>query len=125
MADRKDKLVIFDGNAIVHRAWHALPPTLRTSKGELVNAVFGFTSILLKVLKDLKPKYVVVAFDRKGPTFRHKEFPEYKAQRIKKPQDFYDQFTRVKQVVAAFNIPIFEAAGFEADDLIGTRSEEH
>jgi len=120
MADRKDKLVIFDGNAIVHRAWHALPPTLRTSKGELVNAVFGFTSILLKVLKDLKPKYVVVAFDRKGPTFRHKEFPEYKAQRIKKPQDFYDQFTRVKQVVAAFNIPIFEAAGFEADDLIGT-----
>ncbi|MDD5110294.1 MAG: DNA polymerase I [Patescibacteria group bacterium] len=120
MTDKKEKLVIFDGNAIVHRAWHALPPTLRTSKGELVNAVFGFTSILLKVLKDLKPKYVAVAFDRKGPTFRHKEFPEYKAQRVKKPQDFYDQFTRVKQVVAAFNIPIFESSGFEADDLIGT-----
>ncbi len=120
MSDRKDKLVIIDGNAIIHRAWHALPQTLRTKKGELVNAVYGFTSILLKALKDLKPRYVAVTFDAKGPTFRHKDFPAYKAQRVKKPRDFYDQFDRIREIVRAFNLPVFEQPGFEADDLIGT-----
>ncbi|TSC76535.1 MAG: DNA polymerase I [Parcubacteria group bacterium Gr01-1014_31] len=120
MSDRKDKLVIIDGNAIIHRAWHALPQTMRNSKGELVNAVFGFASILLKVIKDLKPRYLAVTMDAPGKNFRHHEFPEYKAQRVKKPQEFYDQFDRIRQVVAAFGLPLFEQPGLEADDLIGS-----
>ena len=71
MAKTKEKFVVIDGNALIHRAWHALPPTLRTKNGEIVNAVYGFTMILLKVLKDLKPDFLAVTFDLAGPTFRH------------------------------------------------------
>ncbi|MDZ7798781.1 MAG: DNA polymerase I [Patescibacteria group bacterium] len=117
---KKEKLVIIDGNALIHRAFHALPPTLTTKKGELVNAVYGFTSVLLKVLNDLKPDYVAATFDLAGPTFRDKMYKEYKATRVKADQSLYDQIPRVKEVVKAFNIPIFEKKGFEADDLIGT-----
>jgi len=113
------KLVLIDGNALVHRAYHALPP-LTTKKGELINAVYGFTSVLLKVLKELQPDYVAATFDLAGPTFRHKEFKEYKATRPKAPQELYDQITRVKQVLNAFNIPIYEKQGYEADDVIGS-----
>lgn len=112
--------MIIDGNALIHRSFHALPPTLTTKKGELVNAVYGFTSILLKVLKDLKPEYLVATFDLAGPTFRAKMYKEYKATRVKADQSLYDQIPRVKEVVKAFNIPIFEKEGFEADDMIGT-----
>ncbi|MBI5733344.1 MAG: DNA polymerase I [Candidatus Kerfeldbacteria bacterium] len=119
MAQTTEKFVIFDGNAILHRAFHALPP-LTTKDGVLVNAVYGFTNIFLKVLKDLKPQYVAVTFDRREPTFRHEAFKEYKAQRIKQPQELYDQIPLIKEVLAAFKVPIFEAAGFEADDIIGT-----
>ena len=117
---KKKKLVIIDGNALIHRSFHALPPTLTTKKGELVNAVYGFTSILLKVLKDLKPDYLAATFDLEGPTFRHKEYKEYKATRVKADQSLYDQIPRVKEVVRSFNIPIYEKKGFEADDMIGT-----
>ncbi len=113
------KLVLIDGNAIVHRAYHALPP-LTTKKGELVNAVYGFTSLLLKVINDLQPDYILVAFDLKGPTFRHQEYQEYKATRVKAPDELYAQIDRVKEVIRTFNIPIFEKEGFEADDIIGT-----
>lgn len=120
MADKKTKtLVLIDGHALVHRAYHALPP-LSTGSGELVNAVFGFSSILLKVLKDLVPDYIAATFDLAGPTFRHKEFEAYKATRVKAPDELYAQIGRVKDVLAAFNIPVFEAPGFEADDVIGT-----
>lgn len=114
------KLVIFDGNAIIHRSFHAVPQSLMTTKGELVNAVFGFASLLLKVMKELKPDYVAVAFDLKGPTFRHEQYKEYKATRVKAPQELYDQIARVHELVEAFNIPIYELKGFEADDVIGT-----
>ncbi len=117
--EKKEKFVIFDGNALVHRAWHALPP-LTTRDGMLVNAVYGFTTIFLRVLKELKPKYVAVTFDRAEPTFRHKEFKAYKAQRQKQPQEFYDQIPLIKEIVEAFNLPIYEVAGYEADDIIGT-----
>ncbi len=119
MASKRKKFVIIDGNALIHRAFHALPP-LTTAKGEVVNAVYGFTSILLKVLKEIKPEYIAATFDLAAPTFRHAEYEEYKAKRIKAPQELYDQIPRVKDVVRAFNIPIFEQEGFEADDLIGT-----
>ncbi|MDD2753300.1 MAG: DNA polymerase [Candidatus Portnoybacteria bacterium] len=112
-------LVLIDGHALVHRAYHALPP-LNTGKGELVNAVFGFSSILLRVLKDLSPDYIAATFDLPGPTFRHKEFEEYKATRVKAPDELYAQIKRVKDVLAAFNVPVFEKAGYEADDLLGT-----
>ncbi|MDD2251560.1 MAG: DNA polymerase I [Dehalococcoidales bacterium] len=119
MSDKK--LVIFDGNALVHRAYHALPP-LTDRNGEIVNAVYGFTSMLLKVLRDINPEYVAVAFDKKGPTFRHLLSDAYKANRPETPQDLIPQFDKVRRLVRAFNIPLFEMDGFEADDILGTIS---
>ena len=116
-------LVLIDGHALVHRAYHALPP-LSTGQGELVNAVYGFASILLKVLKDLQPDYIAATFDLAGPTFRHKEFEEYKATRVKAPDELYAQIGRVKDVLAAFNIPVWEKEGYEADDVIGTIAKQ-
>jgi DNA polymerase-1 len=117
MSKRK-RLVLVDANAIIHRAFHALPH-LTTKSGELVNAVYGFTMILLNMLKELKPRYIDVCFDSAAPTFRHKEFVGYKAKRVKAPDELYNQIPRVKDVIAAFNMPIFAKDGFEADDLIG------
>lgn len=114
------RLVLIDGHAILHRAYHAFPTTLRTRKGELVNAVYGFTRMLLTVLKDLHPEYATVAFDLPVPTFRHKEYIGYQAQRPAMDRELAGQIDRVNQVVKALNIPIFAAAGFEADDVIGT-----
>lgn len=116
------KLVLIDGNALVHRAYHALPPL--SHQGEPTNAVYGFTSVLLKVLRELKPDYVVATFDLAAPTFRHEEFAEYKAHREKTPDDLVPQFAKVKDVVRAFGIPIYEQEGFEADDLIGTIADK-
>ncbi len=117
------KFLIIDGNSLLHRAWHAIPPLI-TKKGELTNAVYGFTVLLLKALKDVKPDFVAVTFDRKAPTFRHIEYAEYKAKRTKQPDEFYEQFPRVKELLTAFDIPIFEKDGFEADDIIATLCEE-
>jgi len=117
------KLILIDGNAIIHRAYHALPP-LTTKSGELVNAVYGFTSTLLSVIEKFKPDYVAASFDLKGPTFRHEKFVEYKANRVKADDELYAQIPRVKDVVRAFNIPIYEQAGFEADDVIGTLAKQ-
>lgn len=119
MAQQQELFIIIDANAIFHRAYHALP-RFTTSKGELVNAVFGFSSILLKALKDFKPDYMAAAFDVAGPTFRDVEYEEYKATRQKAPDELYAQIPRIKEVLSAFNIPIYEQEGFEADDIIGT-----
>jgi len=113
------KLVIIDGNALIHRAYHALPP-LKTKKGQLVNAVYGFVSILFKAIKELKPDYLAATFDLAGPTFRNVEYKEYKAKRVKPPQELYDQIPLIKEIVRALDIPIYEKKGFEADDVIGT-----
>jgi len=115
--------VIIDGNALIHRAYHALPP-FKTKKGKLVNAVYGFISILFKVIQDLKPYYLVVSFDLPGPTFRNLEYQDYKAKRIKPPQELYDQIPLIKKMVGILNIPIYEKKGFEADDIIGTIVKE-
>ena len=119
MVQEPKKFLIIDGNAIVHRAYHALPPR-KTKKGERVNAVYCFCLIFLRALKEIKPEYIVATFDLAGPTFRHKMYKEYKAKRVKAPQELYDQLKGVKKILTAFNIPIFEKQGFEADDLIGT-----
>lgn len=118
------KLILIDSNALVHRAFHALPPTLTSPKGVLTNAVYGFTSVLLKMFRDLKPDYIAATYDLAGPTFRHKEFKEYKAQRVKAPDELYAQIPLTKEVLKSFGIPIYEKQGFEADDLIGALAEK-
>lgn len=123
MTKETKKLILIDGNAIIHRAYHALPP-LSTKKGELVNAVYGFASTLLSVISQFKPDYVVASFDLAGPTLRHEKFEEYKANRVKGDDELYAQIPRVKEVVRAFNIPIYEKEGFEADDIIGTIAKQ-
>ena len=111
--------MLLDGNGLIYRGYFALPP-LTTSKGELVNAVFGFCSIVLRGIQDLHPDYLAVAFDLQGPTFRHDQFADYKATRQRMPDDLRDQFPKVREVVKALRIPVYELAGFEADDVIGT-----
>lgn len=117
------KFLIIDSHAIIHRAYHALPP-FKTKNGEVVNAVYGFVSVLLRALKELEPDCVVAAFDLPGPTFRHKKYKEYKGKRPKYADELYQQIDKVKQVVKAFDIPIYEKPGFEADDIIGTISHK-
>jgi DNA polymerase-1 len=123
MSEASKKLVLVDANALMHRAYHALPP-LTTKKGELVNAVYGFTSVLLKVIKELKPDYMICAFDVAGGTFRDKIYDDYKAGRIKPDQEFYDQIPKIKEVIKVLNIPILEKQGFEADDVIGSLAKQ-
>lgn len=114
-----DRLVLIDAHAIIHRAYHALPP-LTNSKGEQTGAVYGFASILLRVIQNLKPTHLAVAFDRPKPTFRKKLFKDYQAQRPKLEEELVPQIGKVHQLVEAFGIPIFEMDGYEADDVIGT-----
>lgn len=113
------KLILIDGNSLLHRAYHAFPP-LTTSKGELINAVYGFSSMLLTVLEKLGPTHVAVAWDVKGPTFRKIEYVEYKANRGPMDDDLASQIDRTKQVVEILNIPQFGIEGYEGDDIIGT-----
>lgn len=118
------RLVLIDGHAMVFRAFYAFPTTLTTKKGEIINAVYGFTSILLSIIKDLHPEYLAVAFDLDKPTFRHREFVGYKAQRPEVDVQLTDQLGRVREVVKSMNLPIFEVEGFEADDVIGTLAKQ-
>ncbi|MBI4304385.1 MAG: DNA polymerase I [Chloroflexi bacterium] len=124
---KKPVLVVFDGNAIVHRAYHAFQntKTLTVSKtGEIVSAVYGFASMLLKAINELKPTHVAIAFDKKGPTFRHEMYDQYKAQRPPMAEELSNQLGRVRELVEAFHIPIFEIDGFEADDVLGALSRQ-
>ena len=114
-----ERLMLLDGYGLVYRGYYALPP-LTTSRGELVNGVFGFASIVLRGLQDLQPDYLAVSFDLPGPTFRHEQYAEYKATRQRMPDDLRDQFPKVREVVKALRIPVYEMPGFEADDVIGT-----
>jgi DNA polymerase-1 len=115
------KVLLVDGNAIIHRSFHALPP-LTAKDGTMVNAVYGFATALLKALKDIKPSHVAVAFDMKGPTFRDDIYDQYKATRVKAAQELYDQIPLAHELVAAFGFPVVEHKGVEADDVIGTLS---
>lgn len=113
------RLVLIDSHAVIHRAFHALPP-LTSPTGQPVQAVYGFALFLMKMFKDLKPNYVAATFDHEGPTFRHLAFERYKAQRVQAPDALYQQIPLVKELVQAFGIPVIELKGYEADDLIGT-----
>jgi len=120
--NQKKRLLIIDTNALIHRAYHALPP-LRNKKGELINAVYGFCLVFLKVLKELEPDFIIAAFDLPFPTFRHKKFKGYKAKRPPTPKELSQQIPKVKELLEVFNVPVFEKEGFEADDIIGTVSQ--
>jgi DNA polymerase-1 len=117
--DAKKKFFIMDGNAYIYRAFYAIEG-LSTSTGIPTNAVFGFTRLLLKLLFDDKPDYIVIAFDTAGPTFRHEEYAEYKADRPEMPSPLAQQLPIIREVIDALNISIMEQSGYEADDIIGT-----
>lgn len=117
-------LMLIDGNSLTYRAFHALPPDLATSSGQLTNAVLGFTSMLINLVRDHRPDGVCVTFDRPEPTFRHQKVVTYKANRDKTPDTLIDQMGLVRQVVETLKIPIAEIAGFEADDVIATLARQ-
>ena len=112
-------LYLIDGSAYVYRAYHAIR-SLANSKGLPTNAAFGFTRMLIKLIEDRSPEYVVMFFDAKGPTFRHEIYKDYKANRPPMPEDLSIQIPYIKEITHGFNIPVIEMQGFEADDLIGT-----
>lgn len=114
-------LLLIDSYALLHRAYHAIPP-LTSPKGEPTNAIYGFFRILFKVVHQFKPAYLVPAFDLPGPTFRHDKYSDYKAKRVKQEADFYIQIDKVKDILRKAEIKYFEKEGFEADDIIGTVS---
>ncbi len=116
------KLVLIDGNAILHRAFHALP-ALTTKRGEPINAVYGLVSMVLKIIQDLRPTHIAVCFDEKEPTFRHKAFAGYQAQRPAMAEELSGQFEKARRVIEAFGIPIYSKPGYEADDVIGTLAQ--
>ncbi|MEK7534529.1 MAG: 5'-3' exonuclease H3TH domain-containing protein [Patescibacteria group bacterium] len=117
------KLILIDGNAILHRAFHALPP-LTGKNGEIVNAVYGFFSMFLKILEDLKPQYIIVCFDKKAPTFRQSLYVGYQAKRPKMADELVPQIAKVHEVLKKAKVSIFEIDGYEADDLIGTLANQ-
>jgi DNA polymerase-1 len=123
MPKASHKIVLIDGNSLAYRAFFALPDSMRSSAGITTNAVYGFTTMMLKILED-KPDFMAISFDLKGPTFRHKEYKEYKATRQKAPPTLTEQMPYVRQVAEAMEIPIYEVEGFEADDVIGTLTKE-
>ena len=114
-----EKLLILDSNSLMNRAFYALPP-LTNSEGISTNAIYGFMNMLLKMKEEIKPNYIVAAFDRKAPTFRHKEYSDYKAGRKKMPAELAMQFPIIKDILKNLAIEIYEIDGFEADDIIGT-----
>lgn len=116
--DRK-RVVLLDAHAILHRAYHALPD-FSSSKGEPTGALYGLSTMLIKIIEDLKPDYLIACYDVKGPTYRHEVYKEYKAQRKKAEDDLVAQMNRSKDIFSALNIPIYEKQGFEADDMLGT-----
>lgn len=115
-----DKLVLVDGNSIMNRAFYGIMGSkmLTTKDGKYTNAVYGFLAILFKLLEDVEPKYLVVAFDLKAPTARHKLYEGYKATRKGMPQELAEQMPIIKDILNAMNIDIIEMEGYEADDVL-------
>lgn len=119
-----NRLVLIDGNAIVHRAYHALPPLHKLENGQLTNAVYGFFSMTLKIISDLAPSHLIVCFDRPAPTFRKQLYVGYQATRPKMEDELSNQFEIIREILKKINVCVFELDGYEADDLIGTLSRE-
>ena len=122
MADRPS-ILLLDGHSLAYRAFFALPDTLRTQHGDLTNAVYGFTSMLIKMLAERRPDAITVAFDKGRDVARTEAYPEYKANRSSPPDEFRPQVDLIKQVLASMDIPVVEVAGVEADDVLATIAE--
>jgi DNA polymerase-1 len=118
------RLMLIDGNSLTYRAFFALPTDMATASGQVTNAVFGFTSMLVNLIKDHKPDQVVAAFDRPEPTFRHVMISDYKAGRAETPDILRQQMGLVRQLLETLKIPLVELAGFEADDVLATLATE-
>ena len=114
----RDVFLIVDGNSLMHRAYHALPPM--DADGVPTNAIHGFLMMLLRVFQERAPRYCAVAFDEHAPTFRHTVYPEYKAGRLKTPDDLVSQLALIREILPKLHIPVFACAGYEADDILGT-----
>ena len=118
---RTERLYLLDGMALAYRSFYSMiSRPLINSRGENTSAIYGFTTTLLRILSENRPEHVAVVFDTEHPTFRHLRYPQYKATRQKMPEDLAQQLTMLKNVVRAFNIPLLEVPGFEADDVMGT-----
>ena len=120
----ENRIVIIDGNSLINRAYYAIQRPMITKEGLYTQGVYGFLNILNKINTDYESGYIVVAFDRKAPTFRHEEFADYKAGRKKMPAELAMQLPLLKEVLQAMNIKMMEIDGFEADDIIGTIARE-
>lgn len=123
MAKDQKRLVLLDTHAIIHRAYHALPDFV-SSKGEPTGAIYGLIAMLIKIIEDLKPDYVVACYDLPGPTYRHEAYKEYKAGRKKADDDLIVQMKRSRDVFTAMNVEMYDKPGFEADDMLGTIVEQ-
>ena len=121
---KKKVFLVLDGNALLHRAWHAIPP-LTTSSGQVVNAVYGFLNIIEKMREQYAPDYMAVAWDLAGGTFRHEAYAEYKGTREKKADELYEQIDVIKDALDVYGIPSLSAAGYEADDVIATLAKKY
>mgnify|MGYP001588161868 FL=1 len=121
--ESRKKLVLLDAHAIIHRAYHALPE-FSTSKGQPTGGLYGVSAMLIKIINELKPDYIVACYDLPKPTFRHEVYKDYKAGRAKAEEDLISQIIESRKIFEAFNIPIYEKEGFEADDILGTIVEE-
>lgn len=124
MTDQPKRLYLIDGSSYIYRAYFAIRH-LSNSKGMATNAIFGFTNMLLKVMREHAPDHLAVVFDARGPTFRKEIYPEYKANRAAMPEDLVPQIPRIKELVRAFNLPALELQGYEADDIIATLAKKH
>ena len=123
--DSASLLILIDGHALIHRAFHAIQQPLTVSTtGEDVRGVYGFVNAFIRALSELKPTHVAITFDLSAPTFRHEMFDEYKAHRAPTPPELRPQFDRVREAMSAFEVPIYEMEGYEADDLLGTLSKQ-
>ncbi len=119
-----EKLVLIDGHSILFRAFYGMPLAMTAPDGTHTNAVYGFLTILHKVVEEEKPEYLAVAFDLAAPTFRHKLYPDYKGTRQKAPEEFHEQVPVMKQLLADMEIPVLTAEGWEADDILGTLARD-
>src|SRR3989344_6992353 len=122
LSDKSKKIVLLDAHAILHRAYHALPDFV-SSKGEPTGGIYGVSAMLLKIIGELKPDYIIAAYDLPGPTYRHEAFEGYKGTRTKADDALIMQMKRSRDVFTAFGIPMYDSPGFEADDILGTAVE--
>ena len=123
MAKKRDEIYLIDGSSYIHRAYHAMGG-LSNSKGFPTGAVFGFTNMIVKTMKDKAPRRIAVVFDAKGPTFRHDMYPDYKANRPSMPEDLRIQIPKIHEIVEAYRLPSLSLQGFEADDIIATLTRQ-